>query len=442
MSRIKPWHIVVAGWVVFAIYAYPGLMTRDTYDQLIEARNGVFSDAHPPMMQAIWNVLEQFITGTFSMLALQTATFIAGVYLLLRRAISPHRAAITASALLWFPPIGAVMSVVWKDCLMAGLLALGIALLFSARRGVRIVALVLLCVATAVRYNAFAATLVPIVLLFTWSDAILGVRRYALALAVWLTITFAAFGLNSALTSKPTHYWHASLALHDIVGTLYYVEHDIEDRKLRRAFTGTPLVLQANIHQHIRAHYKPDEHVWTVTGPHRMWNMSLVETAPKDQRVAIEQAWKTIVKGRPIAYLRHRVQVLAAVLGLAGDSWDRPIIVTHDYQNANELRELGIPVGYSRFQDGVGSGYSAFTETFLFRPYFYLALALVVLVLGRRQRDVLALLGSGLLVESSLFLIGPSADYRYSHWLVVTTCISLVLVVVRRYQAGTRAIGG
>jgi hypothetical protein len=431
----SPWLILAAGWLVFVIYAHPGLMTRDSYDQLMEVRAREYSDAHPPMMQAIWTVLDLVIAGPFTMIVLQTATFLTGAYLILRRVLSERGSALAAVALLWFPPVGAVMAVVWKDCQMAGFAMLGIALLFADRRWVRVAGCVLLSVACALRYNAFGATLVPILLVFVWSDRLTGLRRYGLASAVWLATTVFAFGANAMLTDKPTHLWHSSLGVSDIVGTLHFTAHDIDDGKLRRALKGTQLIIGHDIHAYARSHYKPDECVWIVLGPDRMFDMSLVESAPPAQRTAVERAWKTIVKGHPIAYLRHRLAVLGAVLGMTGDSWNNKLIVTHDYQNPHELTELGIPTGYTSFQETVGEIYEWCSETWLFRPFIYAAIALVLVVVARRQRDVLAIVCSGIVLESSLFFLGPSADYRYSHWLVVTTILALIIVVTRGFQA-------
>jgi hypothetical protein len=39
---------------------------------------------------------------------------------------------------------------------------------------------------------------------------------------------------------------------------------------------------------------------------------------------------------------------------------------------------------------------------------------------------------SGIGLEASLFLLAASPDYRYSHWLVVCTCIAIVMLVARR----------
>jgi len=42
---------------------------------------------------------------------------------------------------------------------------------------------------------------------------------------------------------------------------------------------------------------------------------------------------------------------------------------------------------------------------------------------------VLLIAASGLLYEGSLFFLAPSADYRYSHYLVYTSVLSTLLLI-------------
>ena len=65
-----------------------------------------------------------------------------------------------------------------------------------------------------------------------------------------------------------------------------------------------------------------------------------------------------------------------------------------------------------------------FAKTPLFRPVLYLVLAIVALVLARRQRLLRNLVISGLVYELALFILAPTNDYRLSHWLVVTSVIA------------------
>src|SRR5690348_17513845 len=78
-------------------------------------------------MAALWGIIDRIIPGTVPMLVIQGTAFELGIYLLLKRALAPRKAALWTVALLLFPPVLAPMVVIWKDCLMAGSLVLGTA---------------------------------------------------------------------------------------------------------------------------------------------------------------------------------------------------------------------------------------------------------------------------------------------------------------------------
>jgi hypothetical protein len=46
---------------------------------------------------------------------------------------------------------------------------------------------------------------------------------------------------------------------------------------------------------------------------------------------------------------------------------------------------------------------------------------------------------SGLGYELSFTLLTASPDFRYSHWMIVSTCVAAVLLFVRRWRAGVAA---
>ena len=78
-------------------------------------------------------------------------------------------------------------------------------------------------------------------------------------------------------------------------------------------------------------------------------------------------------------------------------------------------------------------------KTRLFRPHVYALLALALLGFCLRQRDVGAILLSGIGLEVSLFPLVQAPDYRYSHWLVTCALLALVMLIARRAR---RVIGG
>jgi hypothetical protein len=260
---VTPRLILVAAGLLVLAYAYPGLVTLDSVDQLGEARAHFYTDAHPPVMALIWGVLDHIIAGPFLMLVLQGVTFLAGLYLIAKRVMPPRAAAITAALVVLFPPVMTPMAFIWKDSLMAGLLALGTGLLLSPCSRARNAALAVLWLATAVKYNAFTATLPLIVLLYH--------RRWFVNAGIWLAITISTMAVNSALVDQPMHYWHSSLAIADIAGVVRF--SDVSDDELRKEFQGTPLVGDQDLRNRIITVYKTKNIQALVVGDARVWDL-------------------------------------------------------------------------------------------------------------------------------------------------------------------------
>lgn len=435
VRRASPRLVLASAWLVLVLYAYPGQMTGDSLDHLDEARKGIYTDGHPPAMAALWSVVDRVIAGPFGMLVIQSVALLAGLFLVLRHTFAPRPAAWAASALFLFPPVMLPMAVIWKDSLMAGLLMLALAGLLSPRRAARLAALAALFAATAIRYNALAASLPLVVLLFEWRPGLHWLRRYALATAAWLAITLAAFGVNHALTDHKMHLWHSTLAVFDIVGTLEFVDEELSDAELQDVLAGTGLLVERDIHATARRVYKPRNFRTIISdGPDKMWNLPVSGTvpAPAEQRAAIGRAWWHVVSTYPGAYLAHRFTVMAEVISLTRS---RPsgVVTPRASVDPPYARSLDIPAGSSRVQHAM-TGVMTFLTKWLpvFVPWLYVVIAGVLLPLTRRHRDVFAILASGLTMEGALIVLAPSADFRYSHWLIICTCLALVVLVARR----------
>jgi hypothetical protein len=434
--------ILACGLAGFAYYSFPGLMTIDSCDQLVEARAGVYSDAHPPAMAALWRWVDMLHRGPLGMLLLQGAAFLVGVFLILRRVMRPPLAAAVAALVLVSPPVLPTMAVVWKDCLMAGFLLLGVGLVLDERRSWRIAGLVAITFATAVRYNAPAATLPLVVLLFVIAAPGGGrgatLRRYGIAAGAWVAATVVAFGCNRALTDRSLDYWTSSAGVGDIVGTLSHVDRTIPDDEMRALLDGVPLTVTENIHARMRTLYRPWNFYHLVTpGPAQVFALPLDGTAPPAHRRAVAAAWRRVVTRYPGAYLAHRWATFAEVLGLTRRV---PLgaAIPHADQPVWYLRKLGLDPGHA---DGVrASLYGASTwltfKTRILRPWLYVLLSLLLLPMCRGSRDAFALLVSGVLMEASLFPTAQTSDLRYSHWTMVCAILAAILLFARRVQAG------
>ncbi|MEO8703183.1 MAG: hypothetical protein ABI867_24265 [Kofleriaceae bacterium] len=425
LRELRARSILVGGWIAFMIYAWPGYLGWDSVTQLVQARAGHYTDDHPPAMAVLWRLLEHVVRGPALMLVLISVTFLAGVYLLLAKVMSERRAAWFAIAILAFPPVGTLLAVVLKDCLMAGFVLLGLPFLLGDGRR-RWLGLALFAVASTMRWNTLAASLPLIFLLFRWSPTINGWKRYAVATVAWLGVTVGAGAVNQALTDEAYHYWYSSHAYQDIAGTLEYAR-PYSDAELREALEGTPLVARDQIQARMRAIYQP----WSFThlrgGDTRIWDFC--ETA--EQRAAVARAWKQILTENPAAYLQYRWDVFVLLMRFDGGRYVNTITAFMPPHEDAALVEHDAT--YSRAQSVMASAVTPLSETLMFDPYIYLAVSLIVLGLAiGRDRLAAAIVLSGLSYQGAWFLLAPTADYRYSQWMVTTTVLGAIVCFANR----------
>jgi hypothetical protein len=157
--------------------------------------------------------------------------------------------------------------------------------------------------------------------------------------------------------------------------------------------------------------------------------------APQAQRDAIERAWWRTVEAHPWAYVKHRLVTMSDVIDL-GSTHSLGAPVKRRFVDPDYAAKQGLATGSSRIQAKLTRWMTWLARhTPLFVPWIYVALSLVLLPLARRQRDALAILLSGLVLEASLLPLAHGRDFRYSHWMVITTMLGAVIVATRRYRA-------
>ena len=414
--------------LVHAVYAYPGFMSFDSIDQLRQARAGWYNDWHPPAMAALWHVVDAIVPGPLGMYAIQTSCFLVGITLILRGArVRLVPAAIAAGLLLWFPPIGTTMAVIWKDSQMVGYLALGTALLIRPSRRSQLGGVALMLLASAMRHNAFTMTLPIVVMLFRWSPDHARLRRYAIAAGAWLAITLAAVGINAALTDEHAYPWHDSVAMFDIVGTIDFAP-PLSDAELRADLDGVPVLVDADLQKRARAAYSPIDSWYKVLETHFMrWPRT------DDERDAVARAWTRLATEHPGAYLQHRWHAFFHVLGLQhGPHQGVWVGISGSAKDLVDYEPSDVQAWLERHAAALGTSW-------LFRAWVYLALVILLVPLAVRARDRLAicLAASALVSEAALFFITPTPDFRYSIWLVPCAfVIALVLVAPRSRRLG------
>lgn len=418
--RATPRVVLIAGYVVFLLYAYPGYLTVESADQLIDARVGAFTDWHAPVMSLVWRILELVVSGPVGMLVLQSGLALGGGYALLRRAMPARPAAIAASAVLVFPPVMVTLAVVVRDAQMAGFLLAGTAAVTSPRRAIRLGGLALLALACTMRDTAALAALPIAAFGFTWRERP-GWRRAAIGAAAWLAAVVAARGLDAALVDAPSERDAVARATADIVGTLRY-SPPLDDAELIGALGGAGLVVQSGIQASAAAAYRRGDTGGLIAPP-----------ATPGARDALFAARRALAVAHPGAYLATRWRVLYRTIGLSRSTRIEPVYTSFVGGPDNRIA-LGHQASHGRLQRIVITGVRYLRFSVVFQPSLYLALALVLLPLAvvRRQADAALLLASGVMHAVAVFVLGLVIEYRASHWTILCTVLAVVLMIARR----------
>lgn len=426
-----PRAILIVGWLLFVVYAYPGYLSPDPVLQISQARSGSVGDWHPPVMGILWNHLETFIPGTFGMLVLQSTSLLVGLHVLLCRLLSPRKAAITSVAILLFPPVMTTMAVIWKDSQMAGYMMLGIAFLFADKLRWRLVGCGLLCLATMMRYNALAATLPIFVFLFQWREGMAWWRRYSIAVGMWLVVTFAAGQVNNALADHHDHPWYLG-AYHDIAGVLHYTSPR-SDTSLERLLPGV-LHVHSDIGHEIDRRYLAWSCYYLVFTDDRVFEFPDTDA----QRATVRKAWFQLIKNNPAAYLKHRYEAALEILEMTKNPVIAPVWDGFPPdQDTWRFDSIQLAMHHGAWQSWWVRSLQKLGQSLLFRAYLYFFVALALLWPCRRSPLDLALLLSGLCYEGTLF-IAAVADSRYSHWMVTCTVLAFVRTVISRARLGQK----
>jgi len=433
--ELPPWLILATAWLLVIVFAYPGQLTFDSLGYFVQAHASEYSDVHPPAVAAFWHALEYVVAGPFGMLLVQTTTFLVGLFFVFHAVLSRRAAAWAAAAVFVFPPVMAPMAMIWKDSLMAGCLMLGLGTLLLAEGRARFVGIACLIAAIAFRSMATAAVAPIVIVLF--DVGVPGWRRYAAATAIWLGMTVAAWGVNRVLVDHEMSPWTTTVAVHDIAGTLAYLDRDLGDAELRDMLAGTDMLVDTHIHDRMRAIYRPGEYLPIIADPRlSIWTLPIVGfvPAPPAQLEALRRSWWKVVSHHPIGYLEHRVSVFAEVLSNGGAIMGR----TNIDKDARLL--LGLSVRSSDLQLAlVKKLLKLERSTPLFSPFVYFVVACILLGFAVRDRVARLVLATGLGLEVAVFFNATGRDYRYSHWMICCTCVALILVIARRARIGASA---
>lgn len=409
--------VAIACASAWLVVFHPGFMSLDSADQLMQARRGVFSDWHAPVMSVLWMGLERLVTGPFGMLLLQVAAFWVGLALMARRIAAPLPVKAGFLVVLAVaPPIVSIAGAIWKDVLMTSLLVLA-----GGLAGRRFLFWPFALLATLSRHNAVLAVLGLVILHFAPAGPTLG--RLCGALAATVALFAVSLAVNAALVDERMHPMQM-FALDDLIaitastGRAPDVDPCHQRRKdLRELAPYNEPKAVAAIASWRRFRYCSDD---TAAG-------------------TLVQAWLRTLVTHPIAYATHRAKIARRLLGV--DDTPGNFVMARSTYAGSAAVAVEPPAPATALQEWFGARIWDLRSYGVFRPWIYGLLAAGACVLAARRGRwwpcCIAL--SGLTYELGLFLVAPSSDYRYSYWMIVSALIAAAWLLAESVGARRRA---
>jgi len=275
------------------------------------------------------------------------------------------------------------------------------------------------------------------------------IRAIKIGLLVFVIMFAGKLAVNSALTTYRTSPW-VQLPVFDISGIIHGI-HDPEEQK--------------SLYEQIPAHMREGgslENVLIDYSP-RNWGTLVQKEHPaykpeqstpdelvlkdsdltSDEKNRLMLSWGKAILSHPVAWLTHRANVFRQVIGLTHDSVNGPVFMEpNGYADWIEKAYGSHNPEQNAFQLKVKWLMAHLSWHSLFRPWIYLVIDMVLVAVcffhysyARIQVGLIAL--SGVAHEAGLFFLAPACDFRYSHYMIYTSLLSLMLFL-RLYVTNDR----
>lgn len=418
------------GFAAVCTVCWPGFMSPDSVEQLVQARKHSYQDDHPPLMAMIWSIADRILPGPAGMLVFMNVLYWGGLLVVSRYWPLPRRARLVVFALVAaFPPLLVNLGVIWKDILMQGALVALLASYLRYRRSrglfALLLALVFATLAIAARHNAAPAAWPLLGLLVAahprWKllpEHPAGISRWkhalgSLALSALLVVVLQQ-GVTRAIRpfARETHAWQGSL-LFDLAGMSVQTDELLFDPGLNVLVDGTTLDV-------VKERYNPRHPGSLFYG-----RGSVIRLTDDPERMrALRQNWLRAVQEHPGAYLKSRWRIYRNLLGLTRT---KPAYMVFAEINRNPYK---YKLGASPLRDRVVGAFEWLSSTPLFSVWLYVFGCLALILVGAAAAWAgggaltLALSVSGIAYHLTFALLAASDDYRYSLWTITCAILS------------------
>lgn len=418
--------IIVFGGIASVAVNSPGHLSYDLVIQLLEAREGLYDNWHPPVMSWILGVCDHAVPGATLFLVFNALLAYGALASIMAATCGASWVAPLAAALcISLPQLFIMQGIVWKDVLFADASLAGFTLMFHAtlqweRRRVRAILLsasvACLALATLTRQNGFlillpAATAIGAIAHAKADRARL--RKAALS-AFTLTASCALIaaggkaGLELRTAKRPGAYeMLRQLQINDIIGAA------TNDPAFDPAILQQEAPLVAQLIERGKSLYTPRS-----SDP--VWDWRELSAAVLASQDAVSRQWLDLIVNHPLTYLSTRGEVFQWLLA-PPDPRKVYIFQLGVDGPQPQLGKLGMELRLDARDKALRDYARWFTDAGLMHLPFALisGACFVFLWIRRRPEDYafLALISSSALFAASFFVISVASDYRYLYFV-------------------------
>lgn len=410
----------ITGFIFIVTASYPGFMSIDSLDQYAQAKTGIYSNWHPPLMAWIWNKLLLIIDGPQPMLLLNNL-FYWGAALIISLKIRNTPLSIIFLISCFAPPLINFLGVIWKDTMLMSMLFFQTSLLLVfydmnkwTINKILIVCLILIIsfVCIMLRHNALFAIIPFISLIFCFFYKKLK-HFYAFVFGSFVTIGFFLAGgfVSKKLCLGKSLHPEQQLMVYDLMGLSSSLKKNLFPDYLNKKITLDTLPKI----------YSPcDGALFAI------FHMQCA-TTKESQFDSLNIIWKKEVVLHPSIIFSHKLRAFRCLF-FESSLTTFPNIHPNEYgfalSNHNIVRDKYVQYIESKW------------AVALYKAWFYLIGCFLVFILslftfskGNNSKALLAIYISlsGLLYGCSYFLLSPCNDLRYNYWTIGAFFLSAIL---------------
>lgn len=442
-AMLLPWIAALAVATALFVLFQPGWFTFDTAHQWWMARSGQLDSTHPAVMVRLWQASRAVLPDPQGFFALQLLLLWGGLAFVVTAL--PLRAPARLVALLGlglWPAFLALQPQVWKDLWMVAALLWAVGALLREQGAAswrwRALALLMLALATALRFNALPGVL-PLWAWLAWRIAnapagaaagrrFVGIDAARRAVRARLAIAVLSLPLLLGLAALPDRVgavravtvWPI-IALWDLAA----VSIDTGRMQVPAAFLKPGATIDD-----LAREFRPEVNVPSFATGTIHFHYELV-VAPADL-AALREAWLTLPLDEPTAWARHRLRYSAYLFGFRNaELADTRVLMPGLVPLLDNPPLVMAP---SRPREVLMAAWHGLVDGPFFMGWLYVLVAFAVLAVAtlRHRVEAAAVAASGLAMAAPLVVLGPAADFRYLLWLVVATVLSVLLLGAMR----------